>query len=270
MKRLLLGLTLAYWIASSAAFAAGFEIALSPGRFELTTQSGQRMTQSITLQNLGGSETEVSLRSLDWAMSDDGNVTYFDELQPGSCRPWLTLERRGLKIPPRSKRSFRFQLDIPADAKQGECRLMIAVEGVGPATKTLLNAGGAASLNMPVSGRIAVPVYLAVNGARPKLELLQTQSREIDGKRVPMVEVKNSGDAHGRLEGSLEAKDADNVSFLLEPFGGPIMPGQTRWLQLAPYPETRGGKLPAIRPPFKTQGVLEWEGGAFKIETVFE
>ena len=248
--------------------AEGFEVAISPSRFELSGNGGQRIGQSITLHNLAAAEVVVSIRTLDWDYSPTGEITYFDELRPASCRPWVTLERREIKIPARSKRAFRFQLDVPAEAMRTECRFMLAFEGVEPAYKALFQGGGA-SLSLPVSGRIAVPVYLTVSGAEPKLELLKVETADIKGKRIPVVHVVNHGDAHGRLEGALSSRDAKDVVFELVPEGTPIMPGQTRMLMLMPQAE-RGQTPPSVVMPIKSQGLLEWERGAFKIDAEFK
>jgi P pilus assembly chaperone PapD len=248
--------------------AAGFEVAVTPSRFELDGKSSQRIGQSLTIHNLGSSETEVSMRTIDWEYSPEGQISYFDELRPNSCRPWVTLERRGIKIPARSKRTFRFQVDVPESVARGECRFMIAIEGVEPAHTALIQSGGA-SLSMPVNGRIAVPVYFAVSGAEPKLELLSVETIDINGKRTAVVKVVNNGDAHGRLEGSLEARDAKDVAFELTPEGTPIMPGQTRVLPLLPMGE-RNRAAPAVVMPFKADGTLDWEHGAFKVNAEFK
>ena len=84
------------------ASAATFDIAVLPSRFELATQSGKRLGQSIDIHNMGLTATEVSIRSLDWTYSAEGDIAYFDELRDGSCRPWVTLERRTLSVPPRA------------------------------------------------------------------------------------------------------------------------------------------------------------------------
>ena len=75
------------------AHAAPFEIAVSPSRFELAGKPAGRLGQSLNIFNVGTTPTEVALRTLDWTYSADGNVTYHDELMPGSCRPWVTLVR---------------------------------------------------------------------------------------------------------------------------------------------------------------------------------
>src|SRR2546429_1537245 len=78
------------------------------------------------------------MRTIDWTYSDTGDITYHDELLPGSCRPWVLLERRSVTIAGRSKKAFRFQVEPPADAPRGECRFMIAIEGVEPAQQTVI------------------------------------------------------------------------------------------------------------------------------------
>ncbi|HEY0201604.1 MAG TPA: hypothetical protein VGC24_07920 [Burkholderiaceae bacterium] len=239
--------------------AGSFEVAVSPARFELASKSASRLGQSLDLFNVGNTATEVSVRTLDWTYGDDGSIKYVDELLPQSCRPWVTLERKTVKVVARGKTAFRFQIDIPADARRGECRFMLAIEGVEPAYKALV-AGGGASLSLPVNGRIAIAVYLAINGAEPQLELTKIDTQDIRGKRSPVVSVRNTGDAHGRLEGSLDATDGKGQQIELVPEGSPIMPGQSRVLPL-----TASAPTSEIIYPLKTNGTLDWDGGSFKI-----
>lgn len=252
----------------SPALAGPFEIGVSPARFELSGKSAARVGQSLDIHNVGGSITEVSVRTIDWTYSADGQVSYHDELLPNSCRPWVTLERKTLRINAKAKTSFRFQIDVPADAPRGECRFMLAVEGIEPAYKALVE-GGSASLSLPVNGRIAIAVYLAVNGAESRLELKQLSVNTVNGKRTPVVTIANTGDAHGRLEGSLEAVDANGLAFELTPEGTPILPGQTRTLPLTAQ-GAPGQKPPQGVLPFKSKGNLEWEKGSFKVNAEFK
>ena len=253
--------------AASRARAAGFEIAASPARFELSGKSSGRLGQSIDIYNVGATATEVSVRTIDWTYSEDGKLAFHDELLPNSCRPWVTLERKTLSIPARSKKAFRFQFEVPADAPRGECRLMLAIEGVEPAHKALIESGGA-SMSLPVNGRIAVAVYFAVNGAEPKLEMKQVQMADIGGKRSPAISVGNTGDAHGRLDGGLDTKDANGVEFELVPDGTPIMPGQTRLIALAPKADGNKKAL-EVAFPLVAKGTLDWDRGSFKIAAEF-
>jgi fimbrial chaperone protein len=266
------GLRLGAWLVGlvagavvcSAAVAGPFEVAVSPTRLTITGNAGQRLGQSLKIYNLGAEPTSLSFRTLDWTFSETGELKFHDELLPGSCRPWVSLERRTSQMTARSDASFRFQVDVPAGAPRGECRFMIAVEGVDPAQQALINSGGA-SLNLPVSGRIAVAVYLAVGGAKPKLELQQIGTDSLKKERLPVVRVTNTGDAHGRLDGVLEVTNADGKTFELVPDGGPILPGQTRMLAL--NARSIGKETPpALQYPLKLEGTLDWDQGAFKVQ----
>jgi fimbrial chaperone protein len=253
-------------LAATASLAAPFEVAIAPSRFELQGRNTQRLGQNLEIHNIGNEATEIAVRTIDWSYSEEGNVSYHDDLQPGSCRTWVTLERRTMKVAARAKVNFRFQVDVPLDAKRGECRFMLAVEGVEPAYKAIIEGGGA-SMSLPVSGRIAVAVYVAVNGAQPKLQLKQVGMQDIRGTRTPVVTVTNAGDAVGRLEGAIEAKDAKGVAFELAPEGTPILPGQTRVLPLTSRLPNQPNiqHQPAL--PIKASGTLDWELGGFKIDT---
>jgi hypothetical protein len=250
-------------LATSAA-AAPFEVAVSPTRLTLVSDAGKRLGQTLKIYNLGTQTTALSFRTLDWSFSEAGELKFHDELLPGSCRPWVTLERRTSEVAARSDASFRFQIDLPADAPRGECRFMIAVEGIDPAQQALINSGGA-SLNLPVSGRIAVAVYLAVGGAQPKLEIQQIGTDSLRKDRKPIVRVTNAGDAHGRLDGALLATTPDGTEFELVPDGGPVLPGQTRSLV---FNARSPGKEnpPALQYPLQVEGTLDWDQGAFKVQ----
>lgn len=255
-------------LASGLTRAAAFEVAVSPSRFELQAKPTQRVGQSLQVFNLGATPTDVSVRTLDWTYSPEGNIGYVDQLLPNSCRPWVTLERKVIRVLPKTQSNFRFQVDVPADTPRTECRFMLALEGVEAAHQAVIQSGGA-SLNLPVSGRIAIAVYVKVGGAVSALEVLQTGVSEIAGVRTPVITVINKGDAHGRLEGSLDAVDAKGGKYELLPEGTPILPGQTRTLPFT-YRTDIDKKPVAFVYPIKTRGVLDWERGSFKVELEFK
>jgi fimbrial chaperone protein len=248
---------------ANTAFAAPFEVGATPTRFVLSGKSAARIGQTLTIYNLGNTATELSLRTLDWTYSESGNVTYHDELLPNSCREWVTLERKTLKLGARDKRDFRFQLDVPADAPRGECRFMLSLEGVEPAHRSLLDSG-ASHLSVPVSGRIAIAVYVA----EPKLEMKEVTTEDVDGLRTPVIRVSNVGDAHGRLDGGLSAVDAEKKEFELLPDGTPILPGQTRSIRLLPKSDGPKSNIVMVY-PVVSKGSIDWEKGAFKVSAEF-
>jgi len=253
---------------AAQATAAPFEIGATPTRFILTGKSSSRIGQSLTIYNLGSAPTEIAMRTLDWTYSELGSVTYYEELLPNSCRDWVTLERKTVKVGARDKREFRFQVDVPADAARRECRFMLALEGVEPASKSLIESG-ASNLSLPVTGRIAIAVYIAVNGAQPKLEMKEMTTEDVDGRRTPVIKVSNTGDAHGRLDGGLNAVDAKKAEFELLPDASPILPGQTRSIRLQAKVEN-GAATPEMVFPVVSKGTIDWEKGSFKVAAEFK
>ena len=146
---------------------------------------------------------------------------------------------------------------------------MLAVEGVEPAQNVQVPGAGGTQLSLPVSGRIAVAVYVLVGGAQPKLEVRQMGTAQVQGKLTPVVTVTNTGDAHGRLEGSLESVDAKGQKFELIPEGTPVLPGQTRTLPFQVKVEN-DRRPPEIAYPVKAEGQLDWEMGSFKVNMEFK
>lgn len=252
-----------------ATTAGPFELGVAPSRFELSARPGTRVGQSMSLQNVSDQSTDVAVRTLDWNMTPEGGINYHEDLGPGSCRPWVTLERRRLTLGPRAREAYRFQVDIPSDAPRVECRFMIALEGAEPAATSKLGSGGAA-VSLPVSGRIAIAVYIAINGAQPKLEVENLSTQLLRGRRLPTVTITNKGDAHGRLDGALDATDARGQKFELVPDASPLLPGQTRTLAFTARTNAPGQKLDEPVYPIKAGGRLDWENGSFKVEAEFK
>ncbi|WP_298608966.1 hypothetical protein [uncultured Thiothrix sp.] len=268
-KNNLLALVALMSVSALPVYAGPFEVAVSPSRLELTANASQRLGQSIDIQNIGKSPTELNIRTLDWTYSNEGQITYHDALVPNSCRPWVTLEKNTIKLNAQAKRAFRFQVEVPANAPRAECRFMVAIEGKDAAANTVLKAGGA-NLSLPVNGRIAVAVYVAVGGAEPKLSIKQMNVQNVKGQKVPVAIVTNQGDAHGRLEGVLEATDAKGQAFELAPEATPVLPGQTRTLPLLPQALTNQ-KLTPPTYPIQAKGSIDWDKGSFKInQAVFK
>jgi hypothetical protein len=102
-------------------------------------------------------------------------------------------------------------------------------------------------------------VYLGVGGAQPKLSIAGAAVEVVDGRPLPVLRIRNSGAAHGRLGGFLAGTDADNKPLDFTPATIPILPGETRSVPLLASrpgdPESR----PAISFPVTVRGKLEWD-----------
>jgi hypothetical protein len=246
-------------VASDAASFAGL---VSPPRFELRAKPGDVLKQVLEIGNDTSVADEFAVSTADWTLNAKGGVDFREALDPGSCRPWVRIERRTLAMQPRAVRKFRFEVHVPEGTPAQECRFAIMVEKAAENLPDIT----AGNIQFPLSGRIGVIVYVSVGEVAPKLELREVGLKEFNGRLTPAATFYNSGKMHGRPEGVLVGKDASGKSFefVVSPF--PILPGETRavalWAQEGP-----DKKAPAIAYPLRLRGTIEWDGGKQSIDS---
>src|SRR6202167_4145549 len=134
--------------AVSLAQADGFASLVSPPRFELGTQPGKTLRSVIEISNRSTTSAHYLIHTADWSLAQDFRVTFRDDLQPDSCRPWVAIERPEVVVPGGGTLRYRFEVNVPADAPAGECRFAVMIEGAEP---SIARSNG---VNMPVTGRI--------------------------------------------------------------------------------------------------------------------
>ena len=245
-------LTLAslFALGTAVAGAQGISAAVSPPRVEVQVNAGQTHRQVIEISHSGMKTGQYRVYTNDWSLAPDGGVSFTDKLVMGSCRPWVAIEKKELLIQPRGRHRYRFEINVPAGAIVGECRFALMIEGVEPVT---VDNGGIA---MPVSGRMAVIVYANVGDAKPKMSVASHGVAEVQGQVLPVVDVRNEGNAHGRFDGAVAAVDADGNKVELLPSSLPILPGETRRVALAPA-LAEGQAAVALKFPLAIKGELE-------------
>jgi hypothetical protein len=240
--------------------AQGFTAAISPPRFELAVKPGERIRQVMEINNPNNQSTLFRIKTADWVLDADGGLAFFDELQPGSCRPWVAIEAREITVGAGGKYRYRFEVAAPETAASGECRFVMLVEGGDQQVQ-------AGDVSFPVSGRLGVIVYVVVGDAVPKLEVIGTRVRTINGVSLPVVDVRNSGSAHGRLSGFLSGTDASGKKLDFDPATLPILPGELRGIALTP--STGRDEPIKIAYPVTIRGTLEWGDKSIPFEQRF-
>jgi hypothetical protein len=78
------------------AAAQGFAAYVSPPRFEIGIEPGQRSRQVVEIQHVGRQEGAYRFYTADWTLAADYSVNFQTELAPNSCRPWVAIERKEL------------------------------------------------------------------------------------------------------------------------------------------------------------------------------
>lgn len=240
--------------ALAPAAQANFSFAVSPPRFELTGKPGERLRQTIELTNASPAPSTLLIRTADWEFRPDETVVFQDELQPGSCRPWVAIERKELVVAARQAYRYRFEVAPPPGQAPVECRFAIILEGK---ESTMAGATGA----VPVGARVGVIVYVAIGNVQPELKVTGGQVEMRNGAPVAVLTVANSGTATGRLDGFLTGTDAKGREFDAAAANSPILPGETRSIALTLT--KRGDANAQLQPefPVSIKGKLEWGKG---------
>ena len=252
-----------------------FALAVSPPRFELAAKPGETVRAVAELSNRSDVPTELTFATAEWDLTPDGGVVLNEELKPGSCRPWVAIERRQTSLQGKTSLRYRFEVTPPADAPATECRFAIVVAGGDNQVEPAEN------VNFPVSGQIAIIVYVAVGDVKPALRIVKADVVEIAGVKTPVVLVENTGTAHGRLSAFLSGTDAAGVQREFSPSTLPVLPGETRMISLSPdygedalQTETGEPVQSKLREPIvfpvTIAGTMNDSTNSFRFEGVFE
>jgi hypothetical protein len=245
-------LTCALALCLPPAYASEFALAVSPPRFEIEMQPGEKSRQVLEITNASQDASPFAVRTADWSLDKNNSVTFFDALQPGSCRPWIALERRELTVTAARPYRFRYEIHVPPDAPPGECRFAIMLEGQEQVSRD------ARGVVVPFSARLGVVVYLAIGGVQPELSIASSSVQSVDGRPTAMLDVQNTGLAHGRMAGFLSGRDAAGTALEFAPANLPILPGEMRRIALT---ATRAGDSDTavqVKFPVVVSGKLEW------------
>jgi hypothetical protein len=253
----LLGMVLA-----APAHAQGFAALVSPPRFELAAKPGKTLRGVIEVSNRSSTPGRYLVHTADWTLAPDFGVSFQDALQPGSCRPWVAIERPEVVVPGGGTLRYRFEVAVPADAPAGECRFAVMIEGADPSIA--VNQG----LNLPVTGRIGVIVYVIIGDGAPDMEVLGPTVATLNGQQVPTLRVHNGGSAHGRVSGFLTGTDAKGNSYDFTPSDFPILPHEERQVFLTPSTPTNDH--PTLTFPVTVKGTLEWGSHKTEFDQRFE
>ena len=211
---------------ASTAKADDFAVIASPPHFELEAKPATPIREIVEITNAGSTAAKYKIMTADWTLDRNAGAQFTQSLRPGSCRPWVAIERGEISLASRGKYRFRFEVAPPADAPRGECRFALLIEG---AEETVTTPKG---VSFPVAGRLGVIVYVAIGGAAPDLQLAGAEVGTINGEPLPVLKIRNAGDAHGRLDGFLSGTDAKGQDFEFSPTTLPILPGETRAISL--------------------------------------
>lgn len=242
-------------LALCAPARAQFAAAVTPPRFEISVEPGQVTRQVMEITHAIAGTGTYRVYTADWQLDASGALTFYDALQPGSCRPWVAIERKEINVAQGARVRYRFEVAAPADTAPRECRFALMIESKPQEVQA------DASASFPMSGRIAVIVYARIGAAKAVLEAGETSIAAFDGRSTPMLMVRNTGNATGRLSGVLKGTDATGATIEFTPESVPILPDTARRIALQAYepgPRTAASVPPPFKWPLTLRGRLEY------------
>lgn len=240
------------------AHAQEFALVVSPPRIEDRVKPGATYRNVIEINNTSAKSGHFIVSTADWKFDAQNAPVFTQMLTKNSCRPWVGIETKDITIKGNGKRRYRFEVAVPANAPRGECTFALMIEGDPQVAR--------GNVPLPISGRIGIIVYLAIGDAAPKLEVLETRTDTIQGRKIPVLRIRNGGDLHGRLDGYLAAIDAKGKRIVLVPENSPILVGATRDIPLFPQSEGATSAPPDIAYPVRIKGRLDAERQRLDIE----
>ncbi|MDC0949125.1 hypothetical protein OAS86_07275, partial [Gammaproteobacteria bacterium] len=249
--------------ASGTASAQQFSVAVGPPRLELQTANGELIRESLTLQNFGMAPSTYKVYTSEWRLEEDGSQHFDQELAQNSCRPWVSIERREITVLGRTKRPFRLEIRVPADAPLEQCRFAILFEGTEAIEGPQLNNG----VSLPVTGRLAVIVYLTPKGARADLAFNRVDRADDGSLKLVLI---NNGRAHARLDGYLNAQDQDGTRYEARMSTLPILPQQQRFLPLTLFKPSSDQRVADPAWPLRVWGDILWSHGTITVDETLE
>lgn len=256
--RIAAGLLAALWGLGEA--RAGFDATVSPPRFELHARPGEVVRKVLDITNGAPTVSTYTVKTADWRLAPDGGVVYREgEPAQDSCRRWVRIERHVVKIAPRQTRHYRFEVHVPPDAPSGECRFAVLIASEAVRVTPL-----ASGIEIPLVGRIGVIVYVTIGDAKPKLQLVRVRLEDTPEGAMPAFTFRNEGNAHSRVLGAVEGRDAKGRRVDLVASQDVILPGAERTILLRPVDWSSGQARPSsiqLIPPIHVRGRLEYQGG---------
>lgn len=271
----LLAVAIVCWLAPVPARAGDFALSLAPPRFELSAKPGQTVRGVAELANAADTVADLTFETAEWDLTPDGGVVLGNTLMPGSCRPWVSIERRQTVLQAKGQLRYRFEVTPPSDTPPVECRFAIVISSN---EQRLSPADGVA---VPVVAQLALIVYVAVGDVKPQLRIVKVDVADVAGTATPVLMVENTGLAHGRLSAFLSGTDARGVRREFSPSTLPILPGETRRIALnvdkggdaieaRGRPERPGPEGQPIAYPLSISGTINDSVSSFQFDGVFE
>jgi len=220
------GIAAALLASLPAPFAFAHGISLQPATVELELDPGRQVRQLITVSNTDPHKTmSVSLALADWSPGETGLPVLAGPGTDGpSAAGWVQFSPANVTLKPGESRQVRMTIAPPASvAASGDVHLALNASTVVPDGKAGWQKRETAAL-----------FYLTMGTAESLPRIVDSRLTLMpDGTPAIGLDIANDGNAHARLEGTIEIRGHDAEPFTL-PVHDLIVPRDTELTWITP------------------------------------
>lgn len=108
-----------FLIITVASSALAQSISMSPTRLFFTGNPGEKVTQTVTLQNSSDKDYVFNLNYKDWVRDENGNKVYLDAgSSKTSNAAWMSTLENAVTVPAKSTKEITVTMQIPANVSK--------------------------------------------------------------------------------------------------------------------------------------------------------
>ena len=228
-----------------APLANAFGVGVQPSTVEMTIKPGDRQRQVITVGNVHKAKTiSLTMGLADWSLDKNGKLVLD---APGeterSASDWVRFSPASVTLKPETSQDVTVEISAPFKIdNKGDHRFALLATTMLPELDERGEASGVWNRY-----QLASLFYLTLTPSQSLPEVTSVALNPADNSVVTM-EIKNSGDAHARLQGNAYVKDAAGDVVAETPLNAVVLDGGERTYNI------------------KLEDVSDLEAGAYKID----
>ncbi len=205
--------------------AQAFGVGVQPSTVEMTIKPGDRQRQVVTIGNVHKSKTiSLTMGLADWTLDKNGKLVLD---APGeterSASDWVRFSPASVTLKPETSQDITVEISAPYKIEnKGDHRFALLATTMLPE----LNERGETS-GVWNRYQLASLFYLTLTPSQSLPEVTSVAINKAD-KSMLTLEIKNSGDAHARLQGNAYIKDASGEVVAETPLNAVVLDGGER------------------------------------------
>jgi hypothetical protein len=212
-----------------APLAQAFGVGVQPSTVEMTIKPGDRQRQVVTIGNVHKSKTiSLTMGLADWSLDKNGKLVLE---APGettrSAAEWVRFSPASVTLKPETSQDVTVEISAPYKIEsKGDHRFALLATTMLPE----LNERGETS-GVWNRYQLASLFYLTLTPSKSLPEVTSVAINESDNSMLTL-QIKNTGDAHARLQGNAFIKDASGEVVAETPLNAVVLDGGERTYQV--------------------------------------